>query len=305
MPAAIKSPRTFLIIAAILQIVWGFVPTASKLVISEIPVELYIAIRWSISGLIFAAYLSLFQKWQKIPLKDAAAISALGLLGYGLASFGTLYGLKIGGVINFSLVTAIGPVITSVIAVIFLRERPKKMFYVAISLSVLGLILLALGKYQVSSFSVMGTSMALIIGACFLEAIIFIFSKKFKTKVSSAQYLAIAQLSSATLMWLLQATTFQQTQSLQNLSINGIAAALFVSIVACVLCYLVLYWLLNFIDGHRLALFEGLHAVSATAFGIIFFSEPLMPLMIAGGALILTGLTLGNLPLHAVQENPE
>ena len=48
------SIQSYLIIAAILQIVWGFVPSASKFVIDEIPVELYIAIRWSISGLIFA-----------------------------------------------------------------------------------------------------------------------------------------------------------------------------------------------------------------------------------------------------------
>ena len=35
----------FLLIAAVLQIVWGLVPSASKSNIDEIPVELYIAIR--------------------------------------------------------------------------------------------------------------------------------------------------------------------------------------------------------------------------------------------------------------------
>jgi hypothetical protein len=40
-------PRKYLLIAGILQIVWGFDPAASKYVIDEIPVELYIALRWT------------------------------------------------------------------------------------------------------------------------------------------------------------------------------------------------------------------------------------------------------------------
>lgn len=296
MNSSAQSPRTLLVIAALLQIVWGLVPTASKLVLDEIPVELYIALRWSISGLIFAGYLTVFKKWQKISWQDGIAISLLGLLGYGLASFGTLYGLKVGGVVNFALITAIGPITTSVIAVVFLRERPQKLFYLALATSFIGLLLLAMGKYEVSSWSVAGLSMGLVVSACILEALMFVFSKKFKSRVSSAQYLAIAQLSSAALMWLLQGSVFHQTSSLSQLSLQGVGAALFVSIVACVLCYLVLYWLLNYIDGHRLALFEGFHAVSGTLFGFLLFNEPLRPLMLFGGILIFAGLVLGNFP---------
>jgi len=51
-------PRKYLLIAGILQIVWGFDPAASKYVIDEIPVELYIALRWTISGVIFALFLA-------------------------------------------------------------------------------------------------------------------------------------------------------------------------------------------------------------------------------------------------------
>ncbi len=283
-----KSHRTFLFIAAILQIIWGFVPTASKFVIDEIPVELYITLRWSISGAIFALYLTTTKSWKKVAIQDVAWISLLGALGYGVASFGTLYGLKVGGVVNFALVGAIGPIITSVIAVIFLRERPQKLFYLALAVSVLGLLLLAIGKYQVSSLSVAGMSVGFILSACVLEAIVFVFSKKFKSRVSAIQYLAIAQISAAFLMWIMQGAVYHQTPELSQLTSRGIVSALFVSIVACVLCYSILYWLLNYVDGHRLALFDGFHALSATFFGFLFFNEPLRPLMLFGGVLILS-----------------
>ena len=291
-----RSILSYLIIAAILQIVWGFVPSASKFVIDEIPVELYIAIRWSISGLIFALYLIVSKTWKKVSLKDVAAVSCLGVLGYGLASLGTLYGLKVGGVTNFALMGALSPAITSVVAILVLKERPSRLFYIALPVSILGLSLLVIGKFQISSLSIASLSAALIVAAYFLEALVFVFSKKFKSSMSAAQYLAIAQIATALLMWILQLTSFHQLESVHNLTMTGISAMIFVSVVACVLCYAVLYWLLNHIDGHRLALFDGFHTLSATIFGILLFNEKTGPLMLIGGILILFGLIAGNLP---------
>lgn len=289
-----SSTKYFLIIAGLLQIVWGLVPSASKLVIDEIPVELYIAIRWTISGVIFALYLLLTGSWQKVSLKTIGAVSALGILGYGFASLGTLYGLKIGGVTNFALMGAVSPAITSLIAIWVLKERPNRLFFLALPLSILGVLLLVAGKYQVSSMSIAGFSCVGIVGGFTLEAFVFVFSKKFKAVMGAAQYLAIAQIATAVFMWGLQAAAFHQTSHVQDLTVKGLMAALFVSVVACVLCYSVLYWLLNHIDGHRLALFDGFHTLSATVCAHILFREELRPIMLLGGGLILVGLVTGN-----------
>ncbi len=81
----------YFVLAAFLQIVWGLVPSASKIVIEEIPVELYIALRWTISSLVIAAIL-LIRTRSLVPMRrDAAIAGGLGILGYALSSFGTLY----------------------------------------------------------------------------------------------------------------------------------------------------------------------------------------------------------------------
>jgi drug/metabolite transporter (DMT)-like permease len=291
------------ICAAMLQIVWGLVPSASTYVIDEIPIELYIAIRWTISGLIFGLFLWFTGSWRTVPIKSAVSVALLGVLGYGLGSLGTLYGLKIGGVSNFALMGALSPAITSLIAIVILREQPTRLFFVALPLSILGLLLLIVGKYQISSLAVAGGSAACVIAAYILEAFVFVFSKKFKSTMSSVQYLAIAQISAAIFMWLMQLTTFHQLTSIHNLSSKGIVAVLFVSVVACVLCYAVLYWLLNYVEGHRFALFDGFHTISAAAFGVLHFQEELRPLMIVGGLLILVGLVVGNLPRPHIEKH--
>jgi len=63
-------PRKYLLIAGILQIVWGFDPAASKYVIDEIPVELYIALRWTISGVIFALFLAATGQWRRVATRQ-------------------------------------------------------------------------------------------------------------------------------------------------------------------------------------------------------------------------------------------
>jgi drug/metabolite transporter (DMT)-like permease len=294
-----------LFVAAILQIVWGLVPSASKFVIDEIPIELYIAIRWTISGLIFTIFVAITKSWRPISQQAFFAASLLGILGYGVASLSTLYGLKIGGVTNFALMGALSPAITSAIAILILKEKPRRLFYFALPISVIGLLLLVIGKYQVSSISVAGLSAACVVGGAILEAFVFVFSKKFKDQMTTTQYLATAQVAAAILMWIFQLTVFRQTSDLAHLTARGLIAATFVSIVACVLCYAVLYWLLNYIDGHRLALFDGFHTLSAVTFGYFFFQEKLTPLMIIGGTLILFGLVAGNLPKNEMEELPE
>lgn len=287
----------YLVYAAILQIVWGLVPSASNYVIQEIPVELYIAIRWTISGLIFAGFVLAVKSWRHVSLKDVAAVSALGILGYGVASFGTLYGLKVGGVTNFALMSALGPVMTSVVSILMLGERPARLFWLALPMAVLGLLLLVIGKYQVSSFEIAGTAAVFILGGALLESLVFVFSRKFKSRMSTSQYLAVAQISTAMVMWLVQGLWLRQVAEMDGLTIRGFGAAMFVSVVACVLCYAVLYWLLNHVAGHKLALFETFHALSAAVFGYVLFAETLTPMMLVGGVFILAGVTCGNLNL--------
>ena len=290
-----KSIKILMTIAAILQIIWGIVPSASKLVLSEIPVELFITLRWTVSGLIFCAMVFFSSKWPPLLKKDTAGVAILGILGYGIASFGTLYGLKIGGVTNFTLMGSVSPIVTSLAAIVLLNEKPRRLFYLALSMCVFGLTFLMAGKHQISSWHITLSSSGLILAAAFLESIVLIFSKRLKTHFSSIEYLAISQVSAAIFMWAMQLLCLHQLSEIHNLSLKGWCAFLFVSLVACVLCYLILYWLLNFIEGHRLALFDSLHTLSGTLVGIIVFQEQIHPFMVIGALLIVSGLFIGNL----------
>jgi drug/metabolite transporter (DMT)-like permease len=296
MRASRPSLLPYLICAGVLQVVWGLVPSASNLVISQIPVEIYIALRWSISGLVFLIWVLLTQGAASLFKRSTPHVALLGLLGYGFGSLGTLYGLKLGGVVNFALVSTISPLFTTAMSILVLKESPSRIFAITLPLSIAGSVLIVMGKHALSSWSIALGSMALIAGAYLLEALVFVFSKRLKESHSRIGYLAIAQTSAALGMWAAQGVWFHQTDQLTNLDAHGWSAAIFVSVVACVLCFYVLHWLVLHVPGHKLSLFEGLHGLSATAFGMLLFGESWNAPMMAGGALILIALVLDCLP---------
>ncbi len=189
----------YFLIAAMLQIIWSLTPSASNLVIQYFPVELYTAIRWTFSGLIFTFFVIKKNGNFIVPRVHLLALFSLGILGYGVGSLGKLYGLKVGGVVNFALVGSISPLVTAAVAVMVLKEKVSKRFLFAALVSIFGVFTLVLGKYQLSNFQVAATSTFLIFGAYVLEALPFAYSKKLKGSVPLLHYLAVLQLSAALL----------------------------------------------------------------------------------------------------------
>jgi drug/metabolite transporter (DMT)-like permease len=287
--------KSYFLIAGLLQLLWGVVPSASSLVIHQIPVEAYIALRSTLSSLVLLVGLYIFTGWRPVLNQKTYGVGLLGIFGYAVGSLGTLYGLKLGGVTNFALVGSVAPMITAVAAIFILNEKPRRSFFWALPLSIFGIVLVVVGKHQISNWKVAAGSSVLIFMAYIMEALVFVYSSKLKKDFSSLQYLAISQFFAALFMWSLQVFWFRQFQSFSSLTLQGWMAALFVSLFACLLCYAVLYWLLNHIEGHRLALFDGLHTFSAVAFGVYFFSEKFNLSMCVGGLLILFGIVIGNM----------
>lgn len=286
----------YLALAVLVQLVWGFTPSASKVVLNSLPVETYSAIRYSISGFIFLGYTLLFHRHLVIQRRDFFPVAAIGILAYGIDSLGTLYGLKVGGVLNFALASSLNAIITAVISIIILRERMTRFVAAAGILSVLGGILLASGKYDLSSLSIALGSLVLICSAYVLEALGFVFSRKFKQRMPLTEYLAIAQLSAGAFMWIVSFYLGYSPSAIMRMPFGGIASLTFVCLISCGACYFLLYWLLNFIEGSSLAFFDCFHTLSAAVFGALLFGEPFNGKMLAGGAVLMSAVIVVSWP---------
>ena len=120
----------------------------------------------------------------------------------------------------------------------------------------------------------------------------FVFSKRYKAKYSLPKYLAVLQSSGAVFMWGVALATSGLPHGLLAMPPIGWLSLAFVSLVACGFCFCAVYWLLNFMDGHKLAFFDCFHSVCAALFGVVLFGDRPNFKMFVGGTLLLASLVL-------------
>lgn len=274
----------YYLFAAFIQVVWSLTPSASQAIIRELPLTSYAALRYTVSGLLFL--LLARPTWRRLSPGEWQQLILLGTLVYGVAGLGFLHGLRLGGVVTFSLAHMLNGVILAGLALWLLKEKANRYFPLAVGLSLLGGALLVHGKHGLSGTGIAIGAVGLVWGACALEGLGFIFSKRARARMSLLQYLAILQLSGGVFLWLTSAASGTAFPPLHQLSGQGWLALAFVIVVACFFCFLAQYWLLGRVEGHRLAFFDGAHSVSAAAWGFILFHEPFNSTMAVGGLLL-------------------
>ena len=240
-------------------------PSASKLVLNSFAVEPYIALRWSISATTFGILLVVLKVRCVWEPRLIAKVSALGLGGYVLASLGTLYAVKIGGVSFFGLLTLLSPLTVVALSMIVLKERIRTNTWIALGLALIGLTLMVKGKIEVSSMASAIAAAALVIAAYVSDSLTFLSSKPFQARLPLLQYLFTGQAA---------------------------AAVLYVALVSCVGIYFVWYWLLKHLQGQQLGILQYFHGVAAALWGVVIFGDELTPSMIAGSLLLLVSILI-------------
>ncbi len=282
----------YFLIAACIQALWGITPSASQIVLRYMPVEQYATIRYLFSSAIFLSVSFAMKGSFQVSRTLFPKLAFIGVLTYALNSLGTLYGLRVGGVLNFSLASSMNAVVTALVAIIVLRESAHRNFKIAALLSVCGGLCLFWGKLDVSNFQIAAGSLCLIWSAYILEALGLVFSKSFKNILPLTEYIGIMQLCAGSFM--LGITTAKNGWHVTTFAMpaEGWLALSFVCFVSCCLCYFVQYWLLNHIDGHRLAFFDCFHTIVSAFLGVAAFSEPYNIKMLIGGGLLLGAVFL-------------
>ncbi len=282
-------------LAIFTQLIASTVPSASKIVIQNFPVEPYIALRWTISSLVFGLILLGRREKCVWDPRLLGRLASLGLGAYVLASFGTLYAVKIGGVAFFGLLTLLSPLLVVVFSALVLRERIRANTWIALLVAMGGVLVIVSGKLAFAPIVSAVTAALLVVMAYAFESLAFLYSKPFREKVPLVQYLFVAQAAAALVMWPLCFAMYEPAQLVPP-SREVWAAILYVAIVSCVGVFFLWYWLLKHLPGQQLGVLEYFHGLAAAALGVVFFGESLSLKMLLGSLLIFAGLVVVSLP---------
>lgn len=262
-----------------------------KLVLSEIPVFLFAALRFLIASLVLFPGM-LLPSFRKGLNKTAwYGLSLQSFFGCFLFSLFMLYGVTYTTATSAGVITSSLPSLIALLAWLWLREKIGIRSLGAIFFAVLGITFLNLQDASSSgNGSILGN--ALVLGAVFAEALFAVFSRRLSLTVhpwSMAFGVNLVGLLLFLPLAIPQALTFDW----------GIPSAelwywvLFYSITASVLSFLFWYRGMSEVPANIAGLFTGLMPVSAALIGLLVLGEVLTTGHVIGMGMVIASIFLG------------
>src|SRR3989338_3851909 len=139
-----------LLLILLLQLVWAGSYVGQKFALAEMPVGLVLVLRYGIASLAFllAGKLNLRQKFSN---RDWALILFIGILNFSGSPFFQLRALQLTTATDTAILVAFEPLIASLIAALFIKEKIQRSTWLTFALATTGVIIMSGWKGSVGS----------------------------------------------------------------------------------------------------------------------------------------------------------
>jgi drug/metabolite transporter (DMT)-like permease len=104
-------------------LIWSSAYSVAKLALYDCPPLMLLTVRFLLAGLIVIGAAALFGDWRRLTRRDAAALILLGVLNYPLYLGLNYYGMQSLPAGLSALIVSANPVLTALLAAVFLDER--------------------------------------------------------------------------------------------------------------------------------------------------------------------------------------
>ena len=225
--------------------------------------------------------------------RHAAAYLLLGLIGITAFNLLFFYGLQSTSANSAALIMAINPLITTLLAAVFLGERPTARHLVALPVALLGVaVVISEGSLDKLISMRVAHGDLLMLAASLSWALYNILGRRFMPQGSAMANTTWIVAAGATLLTLIAIASGSHVGALDIKA--GLALAVMV-VGGTVLAYL--FWSIGImrLGAARTAIFLNLVPVFAILIGTTL-GKPPTPAQLIGGLLVLGGVTISMLP---------
>lgn len=129
------------------NIIFGLNIPISKIVMPEYVSSYALAFFRTTGALLFFWTISLFVKWEKVPLRDIGKLAGASIFGVLLNQMLYVVGLEYASPVETAVVVTFTPILTMLLSAFFLREPISWMKAGGVFLGLSGAVLMIVGKY--------------------------------------------------------------------------------------------------------------------------------------------------------------
>jgi drug/metabolite transporter (DMT)-like permease len=252
---------------------------------SHMPTGMLLTLRMVVATAILAVPFLLFRRWREVwqhgvPLRLLALglVVAVNLILYFVS-------IRYAGVAIAIFLSYMAPLYLAVIAPIFLKERTEHIVWVALGISVVGMLAIVLpGAFAGGTrFSVLGVTAG--VGAGFGYAGCLLMRKKLRPKVTSATI--VLSESTCTALAVLPLGLWQISSEHYVFSGTDVLMAVLLGSLTTALSFTLFVHGMRYIKVQHSSIIGYLEPVSAPLYALLFLGQRPSPWTLLGGALII------------------
>ena len=293
----------YLLLLVFLQLLWSSSYVAMKVALETMPVGLALVLRYGITALVFLLAGQL--RGIRMSKRDFALAIAVGLLDFTISPYLQLLSLTLTRASDVSVVVALEPLLTAMIAALVLRERLGRDILLTFAVATVGVLIMSGLQLDGSSLfgpeRLLGT--ALFLAAILCEAIYSVTGRKLSARYDpiklGALMMTAGALGSLAANWRLLTPTH-----LDRIDTTGWLAMLYLALGCSAFAYSAWIWIIKRISVSRAALSLFLQPILGGFFGYLFLNEHPTWQSFIGAALTVGSLLVWLLTKASIAVNP-
>lgn len=289
------SERTVDLLLLLVVCIWSANFIVMKWVFRELSPLAFNAVRMAIAALA----LGLLWAWRerktlRMPLIDWLKLFGLGLLGNALYQLLFVTGLDLTTSGVAALLIGTIPVWSALLTVVLKSERISVQTWSGIVIAFVGVVLVALGtpardsnNHALAKDPLLGNALTLL--AAFCWAGYTVFQKGFLERYSPLRISALGLILGVPGLWIFALSDVRH-HDWGSVSLSAWGAIFYAGLISIAVAYLIWAVGVQRLGAARTAVFNNLVPVLTFALAFLFLGEPVMPLQILGGAVVLFGV---------------
>lgn len=287
-----KNKSRLAILAAIgVYTIWGFSFMASKVAQEVTTPFVLLAYRFVIAVLLLALPMLTGKRKIRLRGKNIKPLLLLGLMEPCIYFIGEQYGIRYTNSAFSGVMIAVIPIVTLILAAVFLKDKPTRAQWLFSLLSIAGIIAISLSENSGGSINLLGVLCLLI--AVLTGSAYGVISRGISDEFSVYERTFVMQLMAAVFY-----TTLALIENAGDLgaiirplsSPDFILAALYVAVGASVLGYTFFNYAVSNAPMPKVIIFCNLTTVISVLAGVVFLGDPFSPVSIIAMIAVLVGI---------------
>lgn len=287
--------RKAYLLLALVSVIWGFATYVIKITSQEIDPLSFLTYRFAISAIFGILMLLVFHGFAKIT-KNFLVVTVYSFITTTVALGFLFLGIEKTTILDTALIIAVGPLVTAILGVIFLKEVVTKKEKIGITLALAGTLVTIFAPIVSGMEALQFKGNVLVLLYLLTAGVSAVMSKKLLRKdidpFALTNFSFIVGFATILPIALFQTHLPTLLSTVSNLTLSGHLGVWYMAFISGTLAYALWVKAQKSIEVSEAGVFGYLNAVLAVPFGIWLLGEKLTTPLILGAILIVIGVII-------------